>query len=227
MLAGFQRFNAHLGVNGWDRQVDHDIDIRIAEQLIRGASTGNAVFLRLFPSPVQIQISAGRELQNAEFLAVFHINAAYFSTADNAYLHSIHHRTLLLEAALGLSPIAPGLLTVAHTGIIVLRLKCLVAIQRFGLLLAFRCPKQAASHQLSDLRKRDDVCVMPQRVIVDAPDSPALRPNNRHIDGLIQSMWTVCYRKAGCSQHFDRRVDMQIILLAFHREIFHSCDKRT
>ncbi|MNH43767.1 hypothetical protein D3C79_1057540 [compost metagenome] len=62
MFAGFQSFKAYLGVHGWNRQVDDDVDIRVREQLIRSIGARNAVFLRLFPGAAYIQVSAGRKL---------------------------------------------------------------------------------------------------------------------------------------------------------------------
>ncbi|MNJ36936.1 hypothetical protein D3C77_317410 [compost metagenome] len=98
MLSGFQCLEADLGVYGRNGQINDDADLRVAEQLIRSTGAGDVIFLRLLPSPAQVKISAGCQLKNTEFVAVFHINAADFSAADNANLHFVHHTTLLFNA---------------------------------------------------------------------------------------------------------------------------------
>lgn len=78
-------------MGGRDRQIDDDRDVRIAQQFLNRANPGNAVAFRLFPCPGQIQIGAGRKLELREFAAVFHVNAADFTAADDANLDFFHY----------------------------------------------------------------------------------------------------------------------------------------
>lgn len=51
-----------------NRQVNDDLDVRILEQLVNRASTGDVILLGLLLRPVQVEVGAGDEIKRFESL---------------------------------------------------------------------------------------------------------------------------------------------------------------
>ncbi|MNC28083.1 hypothetical protein D3C75_762750 [compost metagenome] len=90
MLTGQQRLLAYVEMPFRRSQIDHNLNIRRSEQLLRSPYIRHTVFLRSFLCPLLKYIRAGINLRIDEQLSqILKINPAYIPAADNPDLYLI------------------------------------------------------------------------------------------------------------------------------------------
>ena len=82
------------------------------------------------------------------------------------------------------------------------------------------CPDQTSPEHFQRLSMINDINLMAKRIVIDAPKAPALSPNNRHIHTSVRAVIPVTGRKRSDCKYVYGWINMQIILLADHVEIF-------
>ena len=73
-----------LGVDGRDRQVDHDLDLGMGQHVLAGSRLGDAVLLRLGLGPAFVEVAQDHDLDVGEAGEVLEIGVADHPGADEA-----------------------------------------------------------------------------------------------------------------------------------------------
>lgn len=84
VLAGLDGGEGHLGVDGGDGQVDHQLDVGVREDLLGGAGGGDAVLGGLAAGALDVEVAEGEHLHVGEGAEVLEVGVGDDADADQA-----------------------------------------------------------------------------------------------------------------------------------------------
>jgi hypothetical protein len=83
MFTSVESLKADFGVNGRDGEVNHEVHIRIGQQ-VGHALRAALVFFRLGPRGVHVYVSAGNDFKDLKDFGTVKLRLGNISTADDA-----------------------------------------------------------------------------------------------------------------------------------------------
>ena len=90
MLPVFESLQTDFCMGRRDRQVDHQLDVPVRQQLLDPQRAGNPVFLRQRMGSRKIQIRAGQDLDVPELFPRLGVDLADVPASDNSRLYFFH-----------------------------------------------------------------------------------------------------------------------------------------